>query len=60
MTDTIRHADFCLPRPGETEPRIETFRADRTGEDGLTVVARPVVSRCLECGEQTVDGVRVA
>jgi hypothetical protein len=53
MTD-IQHAAFCLPRVGETEPRIETYRAERTDGNGV-VVARPRIERCIECGEQTVS-----
>lgn len=55
-TEAIRHEPFCLPRPGNDEPRIETFRTERYGEDGITVIARPTVTRCVECGEQTVEG----
>lgn len=47
----VRHAPFC------TDPeRLETFRAERYGADGIVVVARPKVTRCLTCGEQTVQG----
>ncbi len=55
-TTAIEHESYCLPRPGEDEPRIETFRAARTGQDGITVTSRPVVTRCVECGSQTVTG----
>ena len=24
-TNAVKHEPFCLPRPGETEPRMETF-----------------------------------
>ncbi len=53
---TILHQQFCLPRPGEDEPRIESYQAERTGPDGLTVTARPTITRCLECGSMTIDG----
>lgn len=47
----VEHAAFC------TDPdRTETFRAERYGHDGITVVGRPRVTRCLTCGEQVVQG----
>ncbi len=46
-TTTIDHEKFCLPRPGETEPRTERYTAVRYGPDGTTVVSRPVVHRCI-------------
>ena len=52
-TSTIEHQRYCLPRPGEQEPRTETFTAERYGPDG-TVTSRPTVERCIECGAQTV------
>ena len=58
MTTThqrIDHAEFCTPRPGEPGPRLETFRAERSDENGR-VIGRPLVSRCIDCGEQTVQG----
>jgi len=61
MTSTIQHEKFCLPRPGEAEPRTETYTADRYSEDdGITVVGLATVSRCIECGARTVDGQPVA
>ncbi len=53
---TIEHATFCLPRPGATEPRIESFTLTRYADDGITAVAFPRVTRCIECGEQVVVG----
>ncbi len=55
IIDKVDHADFCQPRPGETEPRIESYLAERTNEAGF-VIARPRVVRCMECGNQTVTG----
>ena len=55
-TDIIIHAPFCLARPGEPGPRIENYRAERYSEDGKHVIARPMVLRCQECGEQVVQG----
>lgn len=51
----LDHEPFCLPRPGSDEPRIETYRADRTDETGL-VIGRASVTRCIECGAQEVRG----
>jgi hypothetical protein len=46
----VKHAEFC------TDPaRVESFHAERVGPDGMTVVARPLVTRCITCGEQTVS-----
>lgn len=55
MTDTIQHATFCTIQPGETAPRIETFRRERTDHAGV-IIGRPLIQRCMDCGEQTVDG----
>lgn len=54
-TTTLRHLDFCLPRPGASEPRVESYRVERSNQAGV-VVGRPLVVRCVECGAQTVDG----
>lgn len=53
--DVVDHASFCMPRPGESGPRIEAYLAERTDERGH-VTSRPRVVRCLECGEQVVQG----
>jgi hypothetical protein len=47
---SVHHEDFCLPRPGEKEPRIEGFVAYE--DDAQTGRTRPAaaVTRCLECG----------
>lgn len=55
MSGPIQHASFCMAQPGEPGPRIESFRGERTDDTGF-VTARPLVTRCLECGEQTVEG----
>ncbi|MEJ7831921.1 MAG: hypothetical protein WKF79_03335 [Nocardioides sp.] len=55
MTDNIKHAEFCTPQPGQPGPRIESFRSERTNDTGH-VIARPLVTRCVDCGEQTVTG----
>ncbi len=54
--DRIEHERFCLPRPGETEPRVESYAVDRYSADGVTVVSRPTLTRCIECGAQVVEG----
>jgi len=56
MTTQLRHEPFCLPRPGNAEPRVETFHAERWNDAGTVVVSRPVVTRCVECGTQEVEG----
>lgn len=50
MTATVRHEDFCLPRPGEKEPRVEGYV--HMGDDPTTGRSAPThdVTRCLECG----------
>lgn len=50
-TPRIAHEEFCLPRPDEDGPRIESYSA--TGDD---VNGRPRtlnVTRCVECGAAT-------
>jgi len=49
----VRHETFCLSRPDELKPRIETFAA--FGEDPVSGRSRPThdVTRCLECGAAT-------
>lgn len=51
------HAEYCMPRPGADGPRIESWRAPKTGPDGAPTGSVQVV-RCVECGEATYDGVR--
>lgn len=49
-TKSLRHETFCLPRPGEKEPRVEGYVAYE--DDARTGLSRPsvFVTRCLECG----------
>ena len=54
--DQVEHQHFCLPRPGEVEPRMESYTSPRFGADGVTVVGYAQVDRCIECGNRTVDG----
>ena len=53
---TLRHELFCLPRPGESEVRTESYNAPRYAPDGVTTVSVARVHRCMECAAQTVDG----
>ncbi len=53
--DQIQHATWCIPQPGEAEPRVESYLATREDEYGR-VVSRPRVTRCQECAEQVVIG----
>ncbi len=55
-TTHIEHEKFCLPRPGADEPRIESFTVPRTAQDGVTHVGYARVTRCIECGSQSVEG----
>lgn len=50
VADKVRHEEFCLPRPGEEQPRLEQFTA--YGDDPGTGRSRAThkVTRCLECG----------
>jgi len=52
----VEHEPFCLPRPGELEPRMESYRLPRYADNGATVVGHAVIQRCVECGAQTVRG----
>jgi len=54
--EMVEHAEYCLPRPGATEPRMEGYSATRYGANGITVAGSSVVHRCIECGNRTVDG----
>ncbi len=54
---TLRHAYFCLERPGADGPRLESYDAPRYGEDGTTHIGVVRVVRCQECGAATYDGV---
>lgn len=57
MTSTeLRHADYCMPRPGEDAPRVEIYTATRDDDQGHPV-ATVRVARCMECAAATYDGV---
>lgn len=55
----VDHEPFCLPRPGELEPRIEAFSVAVSDAAGAPLGRRDVV-RCQECGSETVDGRQIA
>lgn len=50
VTAKVRHEEFCLPRPGETKPRVESYV--HMGDDPASGRSAPThdVTRCLECG----------
>ncbi len=56
MTDNLIHESYCLPRPGETEPRVESYRIEQYDDAGSVVINRPQVTRCIECGAHQVTG----
>ncbi len=58
-THLVEHASFCLPRPGELEPRIEAFSVAVSDAAGAPLGRRDVV-RCIECASETVDGRQIA
>ena len=46
----VRHEEFCLPRPGADEPRIENYVAYDDDPKSGRSRATHKVTRCLECG----------
>ena len=56
-TTTHPHMDFCMARPGLDEPRIESYRAQKTGPDG-SPAGSVAVRRCVECAATLYDGVK--
>ena len=53
----IRHEEFCQPTGGRTEVRIESypFYGDESATRGGRPVATHMITRCIECGEQTIQ-----
>jgi hypothetical protein len=49
-TPEVRHEDFCLPRPGATAPRIESYFYYSDDEKSGRSSATHKVTRCQECG----------
>lgn len=45
----ISHEHFCMPRPGESKPRVESFKATSVNRDGVEN-GTVRVHRCIECG----------
>lgn len=56
-TTALEHQTYCLPRPGNDAPRVESYRLPRWSDDGVTQVGSVTVVRCTECGRATYDGV---
>ncbi len=54
----FRHEDFCLPRPGEDEHRIERYAVPTYPADGVYPNGSVAVVRCVECGAATYNGER--
>lgn len=54
-TTSVPHEEFCRPREGEDEPRVESFTVTRTDDRGV-VTSRPRITRCVECGSQILQG----
>ena len=55
---SFKHEEFCLPRPGEDGPRMETYRQPKYAADGITQAGTVEVCRCIECGAACYDGRR--
>ncbi len=55
MTTAFQHEEFCLPRPGEDAPRVESYGLDRENDHGQ-VIATVRCVRCQECGAISYDG----
>jgi len=55
VTPKIRHEEFCQPTGGRSEVRIESyfFYSDE-GTRGGRPVATHRITRCIECGEQSI------
>lgn len=54
-TKNLRHEEFCLPRPGEKEPRVEGFTAYEDDAESGKARASAFVTRCIECGAATYN-----
>ena len=57
-TNAVEHLVFCLPRPGESEVRMESYGIAKYADDGMPNGTGMII-RCLECGSHTVDGRQV-
>jgi len=47
---------FCLPRPGESEVRTESYSQTKYGPDGVSAIGQYQITRCMECACMSVDG----
>lgn len=52
----LEHESWCGPRPGNDEPRIESYTLPRYDQTGVVVTSYARVTRCVECGVQEVAG----
>lgn len=55
-TDALEHAEWCRPRTGLDEPRIERYTVPRYDADGKRVLEVVAVVRCQECAAATYNG----
>ena len=46
----VRHEEFCLPRPGQAEPRIEVYPHYEDHPKSGRAYQTHTVTRCIECG----------
>lgn len=53
VTPKVRHEEFCLPRPGSDEPRIESYLHYEDDPRGGRSTPTYRITRCIECGAQT-------
>jgi hypothetical protein len=55
----IRHEEWCQPRPGESGPRLESFKAysddPASGRSRVTHLCR----RCMDCGAASYEQIGV-
>ncbi len=56
--DTLQHEEFCQPRPGEDNRRIDRYTLPQYDADGVTLVNHVGCVRCIECGVIAYDGVQ--
>ena len=54
--DRLKHAEYCMPRPGESELRIEKWDQPIYGPEGVHAIGTVAVVRCIECSAASYDG----
>ncbi|MDP9417229.1 MAG: hypothetical protein M3P48_05210 [Actinomycetota bacterium] len=59
-TDTLDHAYYCMPQPGQTAPRLEEYDIVKYADDGASKVGTVHCVRCMECSAISYDGVQPA